>query len=323
MSGTLQATVLKDGASATNNITLDGSGNATIGNNLTVTGTTTLTGAFTSAVTAPSFIPTGSTVPANGMYLSAANTLNLATNTTNQVSISSGGIVTGTAGNLMLVSGTAVSTTGTSFTGATSGASTTLTASSVTGTIAVGMMVTGTNIPATTYITAFGTGTGGAGTYTLSQASSGTVSGTVTVTGIGFLNIPSWVKRVTMNFNGVSTSGTSGLMVQLGSSAGYATGTYTGSATNGGGSVSTTAFTTGHGLNGGPLAANANYGSAVFNNVSGNIWVGSSTLGAAGTAQFAVGGSAVTIAATLDKIQFTTVNGTDTFDAGSINIQYE
>jgi len=39
MSGTLQATVLKDGASSTNNITLDASGNATIGNNLTVTGT--------------------------------------------------------------------------------------------------------------------------------------------------------------------------------------------------------------------------------------------------------------------------------------------
>jgi len=243
-------------------ITLDGTTGITAPGvtdtgNLSVTGTSTLTGAVsqTSSSTAASFIPTGSTVPANGMYLSAANTLNLATNTTNQVSISSGGIVTGTAGNLMLVQGTSVAST----------------------------------------------------------------SGTA----ISFTGIPSWVKRVTMNFNGVSTSGTSGLMVQLGSSAGYATGTYTGSATNGAGSVATTAFTTGHGLNGGTLAANAYYGSAVFNNVSGNIWVGSSTLGATGTPQFAVGGSAITLAATFDRIQITTVGGTDTFDAGTINIQYE
>jgi hypothetical protein len=44
MSGTLQATIIKDGASATNNITLDGSGNVAVGNNLTVAGTQTTTG---------------------------------------------------------------------------------------------------------------------------------------------------------------------------------------------------------------------------------------------------------------------------------------
>ena len=46
MSGTLQATILKDGASSTNNLTFDSSGNVTVGNNLTVTGTTTLTGSL-------------------------------------------------------------------------------------------------------------------------------------------------------------------------------------------------------------------------------------------------------------------------------------
>ena len=39
MSGTLQASVVKDSASATNNLALDASGNVTVGNNLTVTGT--------------------------------------------------------------------------------------------------------------------------------------------------------------------------------------------------------------------------------------------------------------------------------------------
>ena len=46
---------------------------------------------FSSTVEATSFIPSGATVPTNGMYLSAANTLNFATNTTNRLSISSTG----------------------------------------------------------------------------------------------------------------------------------------------------------------------------------------------------------------------------------------
>jgi len=49
---------------------------------------------FSASVTATSFIPSGSTVPSNGMYLSAANTLNFATDTTNRFSISSAGAAT-------------------------------------------------------------------------------------------------------------------------------------------------------------------------------------------------------------------------------------
>jgi hypothetical protein len=46
------------------------------------------------SATANSFIPNSATVPTNGMYLSAANTLNFATNTTNRLSISSTGVAT-------------------------------------------------------------------------------------------------------------------------------------------------------------------------------------------------------------------------------------
>ena len=49
---------------------------------------------FSSSVTASAFIPSGATVPTNGMYLSAANTLNFATNTTNRLSIASTGAAT-------------------------------------------------------------------------------------------------------------------------------------------------------------------------------------------------------------------------------------
>ena len=46
-----------------------------------------------STATATAFIPSGATVPTNGMYLSAANTLNFATNSTNKLEITSGGNV--------------------------------------------------------------------------------------------------------------------------------------------------------------------------------------------------------------------------------------
>ena len=47
---------------------------------------------FSSTLTASAFIPSAATIPANGMYLSAANTLDFSTNTTNRLSISSTGV---------------------------------------------------------------------------------------------------------------------------------------------------------------------------------------------------------------------------------------
>lgn len=96
----LKVDTIQNPSSATVNLTLDTSGNVTAGanqtvtGNLTVNGTTALTGAVTQtgSSTAASFVPTGSTVPANGMYLSAANTLNFATASANRASISSAGI---------------------------------------------------------------------------------------------------------------------------------------------------------------------------------------------------------------------------------------
>jgi hypothetical protein len=49
---------------------------------------------FSSTATASAFIPSGSTVPTNGMYLSAANTLNFATNSANRLTIDSSGNTT-------------------------------------------------------------------------------------------------------------------------------------------------------------------------------------------------------------------------------------
>jgi hypothetical protein len=74
-------------ATVSNEITL-GNGSVT---SLRVPGISITAG--TTSFTAPAFIPSSSTVPTNGMYLSAANTLNFATNTTNRMSIDSAGAV--------------------------------------------------------------------------------------------------------------------------------------------------------------------------------------------------------------------------------------
>ena len=50
-----------------------------------------LSASFSSTATASAFIPSGATVPTNGMYLSAANTLAFATNSTNRLIVTSGG----------------------------------------------------------------------------------------------------------------------------------------------------------------------------------------------------------------------------------------
>jgi hypothetical protein len=57
---------------------------------------------------------------------------------------------------------------------------------------------------------------------------------------------------------------------------------------------------------------------------SSNIWT-SSHLGATGASNLALwgGGSSPNLSGALDRVRITTVNGTDTFDAGSINILYE
>jgi hypothetical protein len=66
----------------------------------------------TGSLQGTSFIPTGATIPSNGMYLSAANTLNFATNTTNRITITSAGNVGigGTPVDLLTLNATSTST---------------------------------------------------------------------------------------------------------------------------------------------------------------------------------------------------------------------
>jgi hypothetical protein len=191
------------------------------------------------------------------------------------------------------------------------------------GTIAVGQLITGTGVTAGTTITALGTGTGGAGTYTVSTSQT-TASTTITIVGLDFTGIPSWVKRITIMFTGVSTSGTSNLRIQIGSSSIDSTG-YSSTYANVGASSVSGAINSTSGWEILTVAASAtNSGIATICLLNSNIWVFNSVTSAITTANtITVAGSKTALSGSLDRVRVTTVNGTDTFDAGSINILWE
>lgn len=83
--------------------------------------------------------------------------------------------------------------------------------------------------------------------------------------------------------------------------------------------TSTTGFTTGGGV-----AAYAFSGNMVLTNITGNTWVCSSLFSnSTTTPQTNQTAGYVTLAGVLNFVRMTSVAGTDTFDAGTVNILYE
>jgi hypothetical protein len=163
----------------------------------------------------------------------------------------------------------------------------------------------------------------GATTLNSSTVKAMTAQASTSGTSISFTSIPSWVKRITVLFNGVSTSGTSIPIVQIGSGSTTTTG-YVSVASNygNGGTGVLVSLTTGVGVTGSNNASASASGVMTINNISGNIWVFAFT-GQKDSTNQSFGSGLVTLSNTLDRVVLTTVNGTDTFDAGSVNIFYE
>lgn len=154
-----------------------------------------------------------------------------------------------------------------------------------------------------------------------SVITSSTAVASTSGTSIDFTGIPSWVKRVTINFQGVSTSGLNFVIVQLGTgSTTFTTSGYLG-AVNSANSI--TNQTTGFGVIGQPAAANVLHGTATVTNLTGNTWCYAGTIYLSNTGLGGGGAGSISLGAALTAIRITTVGGTDTFDAGSINILYE
>jgi hypothetical protein len=164
----------------------------------------------------------------------------------------------------------------------------------------------------------------GTGTVAVQGASTNIVSGTAVAstsgTSITFTGIPSWVKRITVMLNGVSTSGTSNLVVQVGAGS-VATSGYTSMVQSGGSAIVSSSFFVI------TYAVTASYvysGTVPILNLGSNTWVSSSVIAANNViGVVSSAGGNITLGGTLDRVVITTANGTDTFDAGSINILYE
>jgi len=143
-------------------------------------------------------------------------------------------------------------------------------------------------------------------------------------TSFEFTGIPSWVKRITVMFTNISTNGSSLIIVQIGSTtyttSGYISG---GAQTGGSNTVTGLSATTGFLTTAGGNAANIAAGITTITNLTGNNWISSTSAGFTNTNFSGSAGGTVTLSGVLDRVRVTTVNGTDTFDSGSINILYE
>lgn len=144
-------------------------------------------------------------------------------------------------------------------------------------------------------------------------------------TSIDFTGIPSWAKKITVMFNGVSTNGASPILVQVGTSSGvvvlgyHAMAGYSNSA--GQYILSTAGFPIDGALS--SVATSVRYGNVQLYNCNDNAWISGVAMFSDGYIVFGGGAGGIKLSSTLDRIRVTTVNGTDTFDAGQINIMYE
>jgi len=154
----------------------------------------------------------------------------------------------------------------------------------------------------------------------------GTEIASTSGTSITFTGIPAGTKRVMISFVGVSTNGTSAIMVQIGDSGGIEDATYTSTIvtlTNAA-AVATVSGTTGF------LAAAPSAGTNAFSGIvtliledsSDFTWV-ATAVGKSTTLVMQLGAGDKALSAELTQVRITMFNGSDTFDAGEINISFE
>jgi hypothetical protein len=188
--------------------------------------------------------------------------------------------------------------------------------------------VTSTSVAVTGTLAATGAITGSStvagSTGILYPLTSGTAVASTSGTSIDFTSIPSWVKKITFMFKAVSTNGSGNWLVRLGTSGGIVTTGYLGSGVYAGatpGGVNSTAgfiFPIGG-------AAQSMHGSMIITleDSATNAWVQQGVLGDSSQQYMFFSGGSLALSGVLDRIRLTTVAGTDTFDAGSVNILYE
>jgi len=146
----------------------------------------------------------------------------------------------------------------------------------------------------------------------------GTAVASTSGTSIDFTSLPAWIKRITIAAFDTSTNGSSIVQFQLGTSGGVVTSGYAGAIQCG---TVGQVFSTGFMMTWNTAAGDSRHCVATLINISGNTWVFG--VNSAQATQGFSGAGYIALSGTLDRVRLTTVNGTDAFDAGSVNIIYE
>jgi len=304
-------------------------GNRTVSTSATIT-----TGTIPNLTSSTANITLG-TIPTLTVGTTTSTAANITNGTVQTVTVSTANITTGTVATLNSTTGT-IGNLSTTLAGD-------FTISQGTGTLATSGATAGTygSVTAIPFITVDAKGritSATTGTFSPANGSitpdklsqpftRGTAVSPTSGTAIDFTGIPSWAKRVTAMFDGISTTGTSILKIGLGHSGGIDTTGYLSSIVgvgNGAGNSNASQYTDIFTVAALGAVTDAIQGSAIFMNLSGNTWVLQSmayrSSFTAVSTYYATGSKTVT--GTLDRIRFTT-QSTDTFDSGSINIMYE
>jgi hypothetical protein len=151
----------------------------------------------------------------------------------------------------------------------------------------------------------------------------GTAVASTSGTAIDFTGIPSWVKRVTVLFNGVSTNGTANVQVQLGTASSFETTGYFSysSLVSAPTTVAAASLTSGiaTGFN---AAGSARVGAITIHLLDSNTWVYTGLIGDGAATGVVHTAGVKALAGALTRLRVTTT-GADTFDAGTLNIHYD
>ena len=156
----------------------------------------------------------------------------------------------------------------------------------------------------------------------------GTAVPSTSGTSIDFTSIPSWVKRVTVMFDEVSTNGTSPPQIQIGDSGGIETTGYNCGNLGAAAGVVVNNHTSGFviGLNTTTWSASRVISGSItltLLNATSNTWSASGSFALSNTTLMFFTAGSKSLSATLDRVRIGTIGGTNTFDAGTINILYE
>lgn len=159
--------------------------------------------------------------------------------------------------------------------------------------------------------------------YIPGQITRGSPTAATSLTAVTFTGIPAGINNLNMMLSGISTNGTSNYLIQVGSTT-FSTSGYAGGAGSVAGSPSASDYTTGFGIK----IADASItiqGQISLNllDPSTNTWTAGGNFAIASGATTIVNAGVISLAGALDRIRLTTVNGTDVFDAGKVNINYQ